>query len=73
MLPSLVLDHKSLLEVLFVVKPNYEFLKTFGCKCFSLTKKFNQHKFAFKSKPCMFIGYNLCHKGYNALLLKVKY
>ncbi|KAF7814697.1 Retrovirus-related Pol polyprotein from transposon TNT 1-94 [Senna tora] len=66
-LPTPLLHQRSPLEVLFSTKPNYLFLKTFGCTCYPHLRPYNPHKFAFKSAKCTFIGYSLQHKGYKCL------
>jgi histone deacetylase 1/2 len=48
-------------------KPNYTMLKSFGCACWPLLRPYNTHKLSFRSKECVFIGYNNHHKGYKCL------
>lgn len=64
---SPVLSHKSPIEMLFNVQPDYAFLKVFGCNCFPNMRPFNWHKFSFRTIPCTFVGYNPKHKGYKCL------
>jgi hypothetical protein len=66
-LPTPVLSNASPLENLFDTKPAYTFLRTFGCACWPNLHPYNNHKLAFRSKQCAFIGYSLHHKGYKCL------
>lgn len=56
-MPTPILSSIFLLEFLFHSKPNYLFLKIFGCLCFPYLKPYRDHKFDFKSDPCTFTGY----------------
>jgi len=55
------------LKPLFHKSPDYKFLKVFGCECWPYLRPYNSHKFSFRSKPCVFIGYSLSHHGYKCL------
>jgi len=66
-LPSSVNRNSSPYELLFHKSPDYKFLKVFGCECWPYLRPYNSHKFAFRSKPCVFIGYSLSHHGYKCL------
>lgn len=63
-LPAVLLKSKSLYEVLHHKKPNYIFLKTFGCACFSYLRDTNKHKLGFHTTKCPFLSYSLLHHGY---------
>ena len=63
MMPTTVLQQRSPLEVLFKTKPDYSFLRVFGCQCFPHLRPYNSHKFDFISLPCTFVGYSSKHKG----------
>lgn len=52
---------------LFHTKPNYHFLKTFGCCCYPCLRPYNSNKLSFRSIPCTFLGYSNQHKGYKCL------
>lgn len=54
-LPTPVLLNKSPYETLFLHKPDYNFLKVFGCACYPLLRPYNQHKFDFRSSLCLLI------------------
>lgn len=71
-LPRTLLDQMSLLEVLFLTKSGYHFLRTFGRKFFPLTRAYNEHKFDFKSIPCVMLGITPIIKGVNVLPVKEK-
>ena len=66
-LPSPVTQLKSPYEILNHHKPDYTFLKCFGCTCYPLLRPYNQHKLDFKSHKCVFIGYANNQKGYKCL------
>ena len=48
-------------------KPNYHFLKSFGCACYPILQPYNKHKFEFHKSKCVFLGYSSNHKGYECL------
>ena len=66
-LPTPVLKDLSPFECLFGYKPDYHFLKVFGCSCFPYLRPYNKHKLAFKTSKCVFLGYSPFHKGYKCL------
>uniref|UniRef100_A0A803Q615 Integrase catalytic domain-containing protein n=1 Tax=Cannabis sativa TaxID=3483 RepID=A0A803Q615_CANSA len=66
-LPTPVLKGKSPLEVLFGKKPDYKFLKTFGCTCYPCLRPYQSHKFQYHSTKCVNLGYSDRHKGYKCL------
>ena len=66
-LPTPVLKGLSHFESLFGYKPDYYFLKVFGCACFPYLKPYNKHKLAFKSSRCVFLVCSPSHKGYSCL------
>ncbi|WMV53686.1 hypothetical protein MTR67_047071 [Solanum verrucosum] len=66
-LPSKVIQFLSPQEKLFGSKPDYHFLKVFGCQCFPLLRPFNKHKVEFRSQPCTFLGYCANHRRYKCL------
>ncbi|KAL3835707.1 hypothetical protein ACJIZ3_010443 [Penstemon smallii] len=66
-LPTPSLLNKSPYETLFQKKPDYLFLKTFGCQCWPNLRPYNKHKMDPRSLPCIFIGYSTSHHGYMCL------
>lgn len=66
-LPSRMNDNILPFQKLFCHVPNYKILKVFGCLCFPFLRPYNNHKLEFRSTPCIFIGYNSSHHGYNCL------
>ena len=66
-LPTPALDHSSPFESLYGRRPDYQFLKVFGCACFPYLQPYNRDKLAFKTSKCLFLGYSSFHKGYKCL------
>ena len=54
-------------ELLFHTSPDYSRLKIFCCSCFPWLKPYISSKLDNKSKHCVFLGYNIQHKGYRCL------
>ena len=52
---------------LFGTNPNYENLRSFGCRCYPYLRNYGKDKFSKKTHPCVFIGYSAMHKGYRCL------
>jgi hypothetical protein len=68
-LPTPVLKNASPFQKLFSSQPNYSFMRVFGCACWPHLWPYNQYKFDFRSKTCIFIGYSPSHRGYKCLHL----
>ena len=66
-LPTPILQHRSPYEMVHHHKPDYNFLRAFGCACWPYLRPYNRHKMNFRSKTCIFIGYSVGHQGYNCL------
>jgi transposase InsO family protein len=66
-LPSKVIDHQTPYERLYGSKPDYTFLRTFGCAVWPNLRPYNAHKLQFRSKRCVFLGYSNMHKGFKCL------
>jgi len=66
-LPTASLNFQIPYQVLYHQKPNYNFLKVFGCACFPLLRPYSAHKYDFRSHECLFLGYSSSHKGYKCL------
>jgi hypothetical protein len=64
-LPTPVLQHHSPYFKLYNRDPNYQKLKMFGCLCYPLLRPYGLHKLEYRSKPCIFLGYNF--GGYKCL------
>ena len=56
-LPSKLLDYKSLTQIPYQKNPTYSHLRVFGCICFPLFPFTNIHKLQSRSTPCAFLGY----------------
>jgi hypothetical protein len=65
--PSRVIHYETPLERLFRQKPDYSSLRVFGCACWPNLRPYNTHKFQFRSKQCVFLGYSPLHKGFKCL------
>jgi histone deacetylase 1/2 len=55
-IPSRVTNLVSPLELLFKRKPDYTFLRTFGCACWPNLRPYNSRKLEFRSKRCVFLA-----------------
>ena len=56
-IPSKSLGNKRPYEMLFHSPPSYTHLRCFGCLCFISTSSSHRHKFASRSRKCVFLGY----------------
>ncbi|KAK4381522.1 Retrovirus-related Pol polyprotein from transposon RE1 [Sesamum angolense] len=63
-LPSPILNWKSPYEILHHKSPSYQFLRAFGCLCFSTNVQPHKTKFEPRATKCVFIGYAQGQKGY---------
>ena len=48
-------------------KPDFNFLRVFGCAYWPYLRPYNKHKMDFRSKTCVFLGYSVSHRGYKCL------
>jgi hypothetical protein len=74
-LPSQVLHMESPYFRLFAKQPSYDNLRTFGCVCFVHLPHHERHKLSTQSVRCVFLGYNVCQKGfvcYNPTLYRTR-
>jgi hypothetical protein len=69
--PSHPLHLMTPYETLFLQRPDYSHLRTFGYLCFPNLSTTTPHKLAPRSTPCVFIGYPNEHKGYCCLELSL--
>lgn len=60
-------SNKTPYFLMFGKHPDYHFLKIFGCLCYPWIRPYNHNKLEFRSLPCVFLGYNNVHKGYQCL------
>jgi len=60
--PSKLLEGKTPYELVYGNKPDYDFIKVFGCLCFAQTR--SGDKFASKSRKCIFVGYPFGKKSW---------
>jgi len=63
-MPSRTNSNISPFEHVFKRKPDFSFLRVFGCRCFPHLRPYNKHKIDFRSIPCVFLGYSASHHGY---------
>lgn len=54
-------------EILFDSKPDYSYLRCFGCLCFASTSRQGRTKLEPRAHPCVFLGYPAATKGYKVL------
>jgi histone deacetylase 1/2 len=66
-LPSKVIGNATPHELLFNKPLDYSFLRTFGCAVWPNLRPYNTKKLEFRSKRCVFLGYNNLHKGFKCL------
>jgi len=66
-LPSRVSSNISPFQNVFHRRPDYSFLRIFGCQCFPFLRPYNRHKMDFRTGPCVFLGYSPHHHGYRCL------
>lgn len=59
-------------EKLTKKKPDYGFLKTFGCRCYVSTLPKDRNKFTARATSSVFIGYPSGYKGYKVLDLETR-
>ena len=67
-----MLEFKTPYEILFHVKPAYDYFKTFGCLCYMSTMKQGRTKFDARAHPCVFLGYPTAKKAYKVYNLVTK-
>jgi hypothetical protein len=66
-IPSASIDFQNPFELLLNQKPDYQFFRILGCKCFPYTRPYSLHKLFPRSRTCVFIGYSSVYKGYKCL------
>ncbi|KAE8667725.1 hypothetical protein F3Y22_tig00112383pilonHSYRG00494 [Hibiscus syriacus] len=66
-LPTSILQDRSPYEMLYTKKPDYNYLRVFGCCCFPHLRPYNNHKLSYRSSQCVFLGYSTQHKGYQSM------
>jgi hypothetical protein len=63
-------SEKSAYEIWSGHKPDYNSIKIWGCVAFAHIPKHKRTKLDFKSKKCVFLGYELNRKSYRLLDLE---
>lgn len=66
-LPTPVLHGQTPLFLLKGIELDYTDLKPFGCACYPCLRPYNNHKFKFRSKKCVFLGVAAQQKGFKCL------
>lgn len=69
-MPSRTNSSVSPFEQVFKRRPDYSFLRVFGCQCYPHLRSYNAHKMDFRSAPCVFLGYSTSHHGYRCFDIK---
>jgi hypothetical protein len=64
-LPTPILEHVSPYFKVYNRDPDYQAFRVFGCLCYPLLRPYGLHKLEYRSKPCIFLGYN--YAGYKCL------
>ena len=67
--PYVLLQNSTPYELLTHKKPDYAFLRSFGCLCYVSTLLKDRHKFSPRADKCVFLGYASGYKGYKVLHL----
>lgn len=67
-MPTPILHGNNPLHLLTCSQPKYHDLRVFGSACFPCLRPYQQHKFDFHTKKCVFVGYNNHHKGYRCFV-----
>ncbi|KAJ9567550.1 hypothetical protein OSB04_003516 [Centaurea solstitialis] len=63
-MPSRTNSTISPFEHLFKHKPDFSFLRVFGCQCYPHLRPYNHNKMDLRSTSCIFLGYSTAHHGY---------
>ncbi|GJW42524.1 putative RNA-directed DNA polymerase [Tanacetum coccineum] len=71
-LPSKVIKNKTPFELIWNEKPDYDFLKVFGCLVYFKNTDTKGDKFEERGKPGFFLGYPPRTKGYKILNLETR-
>nr|XP_009788648.1 PREDICTED: uncharacterized protein LOC104236429 [Nicotiana sylvestris] len=71
-LPTTYLNNKCPFELLYQKKPNYSYLRSFGCLCYPTVPNIYRDKFELRTTPYIFVGYPFGTKGYKVLSLDTK-
>ena len=66
-LPIVVLNNKTLFDLLYDKSPSYSSFRVFGCSYFPFLRPLNQHKRQFCSTECVILRFSPHHKGYLCL------
>ncbi|KAL8128984.1 hypothetical protein V2J09_018139 [Rumex salicifolius] len=68
--PTTTLHMRTPHQVLFRQLPSYNHLRVFGCLCFPNLTATTAHKLEPRTRPYVFLGYALQHRGYRCLDLE---
>lgn len=66
-LPSSTLANSSPYFMLFGQVPSYTSLHQFGCLCYPWLRPYTHSKLEPRSRPCVFLGYDISHHAYSCL------
>lgn len=64
-LPSATLSFQTPFYTLFQKSPSYLSLRQFGCLCYSWLLPYTHSKLEPRSRPCVFLSYDLTHHAYS--------
>ncbi|KAL8166403.1 hypothetical protein V2J09_007902 [Rumex salicifolius] len=65
--PTTTLAMRTPHQLLFNQLPSYGHLRVFGCLCYPNLTATTKHKLEPRTRPCVFLGYALQHRGYRCL------
>ncbi|KAL8152123.1 hypothetical protein V2J09_021931 [Rumex salicifolius] len=65
--PTTTLAMRTPHQLLFNQLPSYGHLRVFGCLCYPNLTATTKHKLEPRTRPCVFLGYALKHRGYRCL------
>lgn len=69
---SSILDWKTPFELLYNKKPDFVYIKVFGCLCYTTNTLTHKDKFSLRAFTCIFIRYSLDNRHISCMILLIK-